>query len=182
MPRDDDSLNGRHTEQTIALLARGGGGGRAADDDDDDNDDNIDDGHERGGGAAAAATTSSTGSNPSRPALPRRQPSLYKPSNGGVRTPRTLNRVRFDIEDEDGRMQHINGHAALTTGDDASPDTDEAVLDGAGGQRAPLLTGIEAPSVTVASEWDFNAEDYLEGARPKSGMKSAFLNMANSIM
>ena len=49
------------------------------------------------------------------------------------------------------------------------------------GQRAPLLTDIEAPSVTLATE-DFNAEDLLESARPKSGMRSAFMNMANSIM
>jgi len=49
------------------------------------------------------------------------------------------------------------------------------------GQRAPLLTDIEAPSVTLASE-EFNAEDLLESARPKSGMRSAFMNMANSIM
>jgi sodium-coupled neutral amino acid transporter 11 len=48
------------------------------------------------------------------------------------------------------------------------------------GQRVPLLTDIEAPSVTVAN--DFNAEDLLESARPKSGMRSAFMNMANSIM
>ena len=50
------------------------------------------------------------------------------------------------------------------------------------GQRLPLLTGIEAPSVTVAG-WDDDFEaEHLEGARPKSGMKSAFMNMANSIM
>jgi sodium-coupled neutral amino acid transporter 11 len=48
-------------------------------------------------------------------------------------------------------------------------------------QRLPLLTGIEAPSVTVAEE-AFDPEDYLESARPRSGMKSAFMNMANSIM
>jgi sodium-coupled neutral amino acid transporter 11 len=47
-------------------------------------------------------------------------------------------------------------------------------------QRLPLLTGIEAPSVTVAE--DFNPEDLLESARPRSGMRSAFMNMANSIM
>ena len=47
--------------------------------------------------------------------------------------------------------------------------------------RAPLLTGIEAPSVTVATE-EFCPEDLLESARPKSGLKSAFMNMANSIM
>lgn len=48
-------------------------------------------------------------------------------------------------------------------------------------QRLPLLTGIEAPSVTVAEE-SFDPEDYLESARPRSGMRSAFMNMANSIM
>ena len=48
-------------------------------------------------------------------------------------------------------------------------------------QRLPLLTGIEAPSVTLA-EQSFNPEDHLESARPRSGMRSAFMNMANSIM
>lgn len=48
-------------------------------------------------------------------------------------------------------------------------------------QRLPLLTGIEAPSVTVA-EQSFNPEDHLESAQPRSGMRSAFMNMANSIM
>ena len=47
----------------------------------------------------------------------------------------------------------------------------------------PLLTDIEAPSVTVALEHtQFHAEEHLENARPKSGMRSAFMNMANSIM
>lgn len=51
------------------------------------------------------------------------------------------------------------------------------------GQSLPLLTGIEAPSVTVASsDIGFSPEDLLESARPKSGMRSAFMNMANSIM
>lgn len=50
-------------------------------------------------------------------------------------------------------------------------------------QRLPLLTDIEAPSVTVAnSEVGFSPEDLLESARPKSGLRSAFMNMANSIM
>lgn len=47
-------------------------------------------------------------------------------------------------------------------------------------QRLPLLTGIEAPSVTVAS--DFDPEDHLESAKPRSNMRSSFMNMANSIM
>ena len=49
------------------------------------------------------------------------------------------------------------------------------------GQRAPLLTGIEAPAVTLA-ESEFNPHELLESARPKSSMSSAFMNMANSIM
>lgn len=35
--------------------------------------------------------------------------------------------------------------------------------------------------MTLATE-DFNADELLESARPKSGMKSAFMNMANSII
>ncbi|KAL9640713.1 MAG: hypothetical protein Q9164_000108 [Protoblastenia rupestris] len=118
-----------------------------------------------------------------------RQSSFSKPStNGGPRTPRTPNRVRFDIEERPSSEHELNGFAQ-------SPDptghfAEEGYVDTNGfavgrsstGQRAPLLTGIEAPSVTVANELDFNAEDLLEDARPKSGMKSAFMNMANSII
>jgi sodium-coupled neutral amino acid transporter 11 len=51
------------------------------------------------------------------------------------------------------------------------------------GEGVRLLRDMEAPSVTVASaEVGFCAEDLLESARPKSGMRSAFMNMANSIM
>ncbi|KAK8218599.1 putative amino acid transporter [Phyllosticta capitalensis] len=53
---------------------------------------------------------------------------------------------------------------------------------GSGEQRLPLLTDVEAPSVTVAGgEGEF--EEALDGvSRPKSGLKSAFMNMANSII
>lgn len=46
--------------------------------------------------------------------------------------------------------------------------------------RAPLLTSMEAPSVSLAN--DLTTADLLDTARPKSGMKMAFMNMANSIM
>lgn len=50
----------------------------------------------------------------------------------------------------------------------------------------PLLTGIEAPSVTVAnSPWgneDVHEWAERERSRPKSGLRSAFMNMANSII
>ena len=40
---------------------------------------------------------------------------------------------------------------------------------GSAWQRAPLLTDVEAPSVLVAEDLEFNAEGLLENARPKSG-------------
>lgn len=54
--------------------------------------------------------------------------------------------------------------------------------------RRPLLTGIEAPSVALAnSPWAGEFDDVHSWAesernRPKSGLKSAFMNMANSII
>ena len=75
--------------------------------------------------------------------------------------------------DEDGDEEdpvHMNGYADH------------------GGQRLPLLTGVEAPSVTLATgeqwgdEGEWRPENLLESARPKSNTWSAFMNMANSIM
>ena len=52
--------------------------------------------------------------------------------------------------------------------------------------RVPLLTDIEAPSVALAnSPWaDEDVHEWAEAerARPKSGLQSAFMNMANSII
>lgn len=123
----------------------------------------------------------------------RRQSSISKPpSNGLPRTPRTSNRVRFDIAESDTRDCRSNGHLPMNDFEcEMESLEDEDVLSdhsptghrSSTGQRAPLLTGIEAPSVTVAStDVDSNLEDLLETARPKSGMRSAFMNMANSIM
>ncbi|KAI4207208.1 MAG: hypothetical protein LQ346_000702 [Caloplaca aetnensis] len=103
---------------------------------------------------------------------------------GTPRTPRTVNRVRFEVEERDSSEYAPNGRIA----DPASHPEEEDyfshhVSAARTGQRAPLLTGIEAPSVTVAStDLDFDAEDLLESSRPKSGMRSAFMNMANSII
>ena len=116
------------------------------------------------------------------PALPgsrpngniKRQSSFAQPRQDGA--PRTPNRVRFEEP-----RRSLNGH---TAGDWVELEADD-YMDGHDGrervQRLPLLTGIEAPSVTVAEE-NFNPEDHLESARPRSGMRSAFMNMANSIM
>ena len=118
--------------------------------------------------------------------VPRRQSSISQPPlDGAPRTPRTPHRVRFNIEEE--REGQMNGHAMSPGGEDDDGDwAEEEDYIEAGrrssttGQRAPLLTDVEAPSVTAAME--FNAEDHLESARPKSGMSSAFMNMANSII
>ncbi|KAI4658869.1 uncharacterized protein J4E79_006628 [Alternaria viburni] len=105
----------------------------------------------------------------------KRQSSFAQARPDGA--PRTPNRVRF--EEPRRSMNGDNGG-----GDWLELDGDD-YLDGGDGrertQRLPLLTGIEAPSVTVAEE-SFNPEDHLENARPRSGMRSAFMNMANSII
>ncbi len=55
--------------------------------------------------------------------------------------------------------------------------------------RMPLLTSMEAPSVRLANDWGGDDEGDDSGAaveaqmrRPKSGLKAAFMNMANSII
>ncbi|KAE8856707.1 hypothetical protein PTNB73_09429 [Pyrenophora teres f. teres] len=106
----------------------------------------------------------------------KRQSSFAQPRRDGA--PRTPNRVRFE---EPRRSMNGNGN---NTGDWLELEGDNYMDDPNGHervQRLPLLTGIEAPSVTVANE-SFNPEDHLENARPRSGMRSAFMNMANSII
>ena len=118
----------------------------------------------------------------------RIQSSLSNSANGGPRTPRTPNRVRFDLEERISSELGANGHARAPGRGEWLEEEDYLSSGGnedrrtSTGQRAPLLTDIQAPSVTVANELDFDAEDLLESARPKSGLKSAFMNMANSII
>lgn len=115
---------------------------------------------------------------PKRPTHAR-QPSINYP--GTPRTPRTSNRVRFNLEGTTNIPNIPNGNA---DGEAEEWLDDEDYLPrgrrSSTGQRAPLLTGIEAPSVTTALE--IEVEDLLENARPKSAMSSAFMNMANSII
>ncbi|KAH6656756.1 putative amino acid transporter [Truncatella angustata] len=115
--------------------------------------------------------------------------------NGSVRTPRTPNRVRFDLNTT-SIPPPANGHSGADRrsgeyDDDAIELGDHDPLDspyspsGRETFRQPLLTGIEAPSVTLAnSAWgdDVNEWHEAEQSRPKSGMRSAFMNMANSII
>ncbi|KAK2625074.1 hypothetical protein QTJ16_005443 [Diplocarpon rosae] len=96
------------------------------------------------------------------------------------RTPRTPNRVRFDLPPAlDTEIQ-----------DDGFPPPYSDSRSGRRDQRqafTPLLTDIEAPSVTLAASPWGSDEDVHEWAererlRPKSGLMSAFMNMANSII
>lgn len=122
----------------------------------------------------------------------KRQPSISQPvQDGQNRAPRTPHRVRFaDEESEDLETgdHHANGQAdSLENAQWLDEEDYELGGQAAHGQRnqgqsIPLLTDIEAPSVTLATSEDFFPEDHLENARPRSGMKMAFMNMANSII
>jgi len=113
---------------------------------------------------------------------PKRQSSFAQHRTNG--NPRTQNRVRFDIMEASNAGQ-ANGHAEHPhewLEEEDYMNEDGTVPRSRGGQRLPLLTGIEAPSVTLANDITQDPEDYLESARPKSGLRSAFMNMANSII
>lgn len=139
-------------------------------------------------------------------------------TDGSRAPSRTPNRVRFDLHptivDDRAANANANGSATPHNPQDNNDDTDNLYpresfdLDlnesdpltsdpsllqqhhgtSHTGQRGPLLTDIEAPSVTVANSAPFrstsDAEAWHEAEqrRPKSGLSSAFMNMANSII
>lgn len=125
------------------------------------------------------------------------------------RTPRTPQRVRFDPNptilhgltpngtatsfdtSRDSRRSDddVEGRDDSLDDLDFQIDDDDDDDDREGRQhRRPLLTGIEAPAVALAnSPWGGEYDDVhswaeAERSRPKSGLKSAFMNMANSII
>lgn len=91
------------------------------------------------------------------------------------RTPRTPNRVRFDLP-SDSHNAHTYSPPLSGRRDSRS---DEAFS---------LLTNIEAPSVALANRLslddgsDVHTYAERERLRPKSNLRSAFMNMANSII
>lgn len=113
------------------------------------------------------------------------QSSISQPApDGQRRAPRTVNRVRFDIDEEtqEGRRSDDNVRRSEDTSWlEEDYTTQHGSERGDTAHMTPLLTGIEAPSVTLATS-DFFPEEHLESARPRSGMKMAFMNMANSII
>ncbi|KZL83941.1 transmembrane amino acid transporter [Colletotrichum incanum] len=114
-------------------------------------------------------------------------------------TPRTPNRVRFNpipsiVEPPPPRASMTRSNGSARHSRDSFDIDDELFQHAPGGDdhdehhRLPLLTDIEAPSVALAnSPWGADAEDVhewaeQERARPKSGLRMAFMNMANSII
>jgi hypothetical protein len=106
-------------------------------------------------------------------------------------TPRTPHRVRFALDDDsaEGAIELIEaqrhskddeeGDAPWLNDEDyahSDDEDDEGEPNGQHGTR-PLLTGITAPSTIVANDLDSQLDN-----RPKSGMRMAFMNMANSII
>lgn len=138
----------------------------------------------------ASNPESSPSPTPSRNATNgERHSSITQPApDGQRRTPRTTNRVRFDIEEAHIIPDHNSIERSLSPDDTQWLEDEDYELGNQGtgarqhGQSIPLLTNIEAPSVTLATSDDFFPEDHLEDARPRSGMKMAFMNMANSII
>ncbi|KAG5951823.1 hypothetical protein E4U53_002174 [Claviceps sorghi] len=107
------------------------------------------------------------------------------------KTPRTANRVQFDPNP--AVMGEPNGSAHDWRRSQESFelfDDDVEVHGQHQSHRVPLLTGMEAPSVAVANtlgddrrdEGEYSDQLEQEMRRPKSGLKSAFMNMANSII
>ncbi|KAI0011700.1 aspartic peptidase domain-containing protein [Xylariaceae sp. FL0662B] len=107
--------------------------------------------------------------------------------DGAVKTPRTPNRVRFDLRPTNipppANGEHDRPDSPGDYFDVAEPDSPDGRDSTT--SRYPLLTDIEAPSVTVANSLDDDDIDEWverERTRPKSGLSSAFMNMANSII
>lgn len=117
-----------------------------------------------------------------------------------LRTPRTPNRVRFDLRPTfvngspaappfDSNSEH-HGHGRARESFDLDDDDPLSSHDydsrNRGHQRIPLLTDIEAPSVSLttdpSSDRDPISSINRENRRPKSSLPSAFMNMANSII
>lgn len=124
----------------------------------------------------------------------KRQSSLTYPAlDGQPRAPRKMNRVRFAIDTPASNSDAVlpNGHSIGSPkwldGEENDDDNDEDGYDSQGEgdtehQQAPLLTGITSPADSPFLSDSFQPEDHLPNARPTSGLRSAFMNMANSII
>lgn len=105
-----------------------------------------------------------------------------------AKMPRTPNRVQFDLSPAVIGESNGSAHGGRRSSSEASFEFDDDVeIQGHHSHRVPLLTDMEAPSVAVANTLGNGRDDdgerlEQEMRRPKSGLKSAFMNMANSII
>lgn len=106
---------------------------------------------------------------PRVPRPPQRQSSFAQPRANG--TPRTPNRVRFNISPSSEGSRDNGGLMELA--DEEALFREMNDLSGTGNERQPFLTSLDAPMVAMAadSDDDFNPEELLESARPKSGVR-----------
>ncbi|TID13827.1 amino acid transporter [Venturia nashicola] len=108
---------------------------------------------------------------------PRRQSSFAQPRPDGA--PRTPNRVQFNDAPAIHTLTPRNSTSWMDEDDflGRRDDSEE-------GEGVRLLRDMEPGAVTAASaDVGFSRQHLLlESARPKSGMSSAFMNMANSII
>jgi sodium-coupled neutral amino acid transporter 11 len=101
-------------------------------------------------------------------------------SESGHKTPRTPNRVRFDLPEHDGAVRSYS--PPLSGRRDSRSLEDEE-----GEESFSLLTSREAPTVALANRLSDDGTDVhtyaeRERLRPKSNLQNAFMNMANSII
>ncbi|KHN97751.1 Transmembrane amino acid transporter family protein [Metarhizium album ARSEF 1941] len=109
------------------------------------------------------------------------------PSPPRAKTPRASSRVQFDLNPAVIGVSNGSAHGGARPSEESFEFDDDVEMHGHHAHRVPLLTGMEAPSVAVANTLGDGADgdgQRLEQAmrRPKSGLKSAFMNMANSII
>lgn len=122
--------------------------------------------------------TMGMGPSPAPESPPFLHSSFSRTSNDSLTgTSRNIDRVQPNDGETDSGNHRSNRHARISSqesgewhvaGNDSSED-DSGPRRNSAGQRAPLLTDLEAPSVVVAEDLDFNTEGFLENARPKSG-------------
>jgi solute carrier family 38 (sodium-coupled neutral amino acid transporter), member 11 len=195
MPQDDSHANAR-SEEGASINALEEGRALLSHASTDDNDDDNDNDNEEDSLVISLSSPPEPASNGRPP--PIRQSSLsHPPPSGQPRTPRTPNRVRFDLAaiPASPGTQHANGHPPenpLWPNDNDDDDDDDnndhnnnSYLHSNGHpdqHTILLLTSITAPSASPFLSPSFQPEDHLPNARPSSSLLSAFTNMANSII
>jgi len=105
-----------------------------------------------------------------------------------TKTPRTPNRVQFNLNPAVMGESNGSAHGMRRSSEESLEFEDDLeIQDHHHSHRVPLLTDMEAPSVAFANTLGDGQDDEgerleQEMRRPKSGLKSAFMNMANSII